>query len=112
MIDFNLNEGDPTISDDAACVIQQIDILFGSRPGDLFGDTNFGTQYDNYLYKLKLSPDQIKYRMEQDLNRIDLLGFTYGIEVYLMQGTERDIILIEVTLMKGTQAYTKSYKIT
>lgn len=32
MVDFNLSEGPATISDEVACIKQQIDILFDTTP--------------------------------------------------------------------------------
>ena len=75
MIDFNLNEGEPTINDDVACLIQQIDILFDSTPGDLIGDIEYGTDYEHCLYDLKQTPEALEERMLNDLHGLDLLGF-------------------------------------
>lgn len=112
MVDFNLNEGDALISDDIDCLIQQIDILFDTTQGDLLGDITYGTDYAYLLYDLKMSADGLKDRMMTDLNQLDLLGFTPEVNVYLMQGTERDIALIQVDLRRYSEKYTKTYKIT
>jgi len=112
MVDFNLQEGEPTINDDVECLKQQIDILFDTSPGDLLGDLGYGTNYEYYLYELKLSPAALKERMEDDLYSLDLLGFTPQVQVFLMQGTERDIAVIQVDLYRNTEHHTKTYKIT
>lgn len=112
MVDFNLNEGEPTINDDVACLIQQIDILFDSTPGDLIGDIEYGTDYEKYLYDLKLSPQSLKEQMLRDLYSLDLLGFTPDVNVYLVQGSERDIAVIDVHLRRNGEDYSKTYKIT
>lgn len=112
MVDFNLQEGDPTVNDDISCLKQQIDILFDSSPGDLVGDLDYGTNYEYYLYELKLSADGLKQRMLDDLYSLDLLGFAPDVQVYLMQGTERDIAVIQVDLYRGQEHQTKTYKIT
>lgn len=109
MIDFNLNEGEPTINDDVACLIQQINILFDTSYGDLIGDTQYGTDYEQFLYELKLSPEQLAEEIKQDLYSLDLLGFEPHIKVYLMQGSERDIALIQVDLVRPGESYTQSY---
>ena len=111
MIDFNLEPGEPTINDDASLVIQQINILFDSTPGDLIGNISFGTRYDKFLYELKLSADQLKEEVLNDLHNIDLRGFTPDVEVYLLQGSERDIAVIEINLLKRNSRYTTTYKI-
>lgn len=112
MIDFNLNEGEPTINDDVACLIQQIDILFDSNQGDLIGDIEYGTDYERYLYDLKLTPEALEEQMLNDLYSLDLLGFTPNVNVYLMQGSERDIAVIDVHLRRNSEDYSKTYKIT
>lgn len=111
MVDFNLSEGPATISDEVACIKQQIDILFDTAPGDLLGDLYYGTNYEQYLYNLQLSPDQLSEAMLQDLYKLDLLGYTPQVQVYLMQGTERDIALIQVDLIKGGSRTTTTYTI-
>lgn len=112
MVDFNLNEGEPTINDDVACLIQQIDILFDSTPGDLIGDLEYGTDYEKFLYDLRLGPEALEEQMLDDLYSLDLLGFSPSVKVYLMQGSERDIAIIDVHLKRNSEEYSKSYKIT
>lgn len=112
MVDFNLNEGDPTINDDVECLIQQIDILFDTTPGDLIGDLGYGTDYERFLYDLKISPATLEEQMLQDLYSLDLMGFDPTINVYLMQGSERDIAVIDVHLKRNSEQYSKTYKIT
>lgn len=111
MVDFNLNPGPPLINDDLKCIRQQVDILFGTRPGDLLGDINYGTEYDHYLYDLKLSGYELSERMIDDLYSLDLLGWSPNVETKLLMGTEQDIALIEVELVKGGQTSKQIYRI-
>lgn len=112
MVDFNLNEGEPTINDDVACLIQQIDILFDTTPGDLLGDIEYGTDYEKFLYDFKTNAEVLEEQMLQDLYSLDLMGFTPTVKVYLMQGSERDIAVIDVHLKRNSEDYSKTYKIT
>lgn len=111
MVDFNISGDKATNNRDIDLVLQQIDILFDSSPGDVFGDVNFGTEYDKCLYELKVSASDIKYMVQQDLNSIDLLGFSYAVDVHLLQGTERDIILIDISLQRNGSHFNKTYSI-
>lgn len=111
MVDFNLGYGSATINDDVECLIQQINILFDTNPGDLLGDIDYGTDYEYFLYELKLPPDILADRMMEDICSLDLMGYTPEVKVYLMQGTERDIAVIQVDLYKDSKRYTKTYKI-
>lgn len=112
MVDFNLNDnGLAVINSDVECLIQQIDILFDTTPGDLIGDLNYGTDYRKFLYELNLPGERLREVMLRDLYSLDLLGFTPDVHVYLMQGTERDIALIQVDLRRSGESYTRTYKI-
>lgn len=111
MIDFNINAGAATKSRDIDLILQQIDILFDSIPGEVFGSEDFGTQYDEYLYRLNLSSEDIKANVMSDINSINLFGFIPTVEVYLLQGTEQDIALIDIQLQRGEENYNKTYKI-
>lgn len=112
MVDFNLNEGEPTINSDLEILVQQIDILFDTKPGDLLGEISFGTDYSKFLYELQVSADVLRDQMLSDLQQLDLMGFIPQVEVYLMQGTQRDIAVIEVQLKRNSINFTKTYKIT
>lgn len=111
MIDFNIDAGSPTKNKDIDLVLQQIEILLDTTPDDVMGE-EFGTQYDSYLYKLKMSADDIKTQVSSDIYSLNLLGFVPKIEVYLLQGTEQDIALIQIELVRDYERYEKIYKIT
>lgn len=112
MIDFNLQEGEPTINRNADYLKQQIDILFSTSPGDVLGDTTYGTDYEYCLHELNLSAAALKEQILNDIYEMDLLGYEPYVNVYLMQGTERDIALIQVDLVSKTDRINQTYKIT
>lgn len=99
------------VSKELEYVLQQIEILFSTSCGDLLGDTSYGTNYEYYLYELKLDADVLASHVLQDLNSIDLMGWQPSVEVFLSQGTERDIALIEINLRKNSEAHKQYYKI-
>lgn len=111
MVDFNLDAGNPLISDDVDLILQQIDILFSATPTEVLGDVNYGTTYDNYLYQLKISNSALESVVRNDLSSIDLRGFVPSVEVLLLQGTEQDIAIIDITLTRNREVYKKTYKI-
>ena len=56
MIDFSVSNkltDDTIVTNDLLCVLQQIDMLFGTIPGEILGDIDYGTNYDKYLYSQK-----------------------------------------------------------
>lgn len=111
MIDLSLDKEKGFLNNDIALIKQQIDILFDTNKGEVLGDDDFGTQYDKYLYNLKISNEGLKSEVLSDLNSLELFGYTPTVEVYLLQGTEQDIALINIRLSKDGTTYEKTYKI-
>ena len=111
MIDFNIDKGAPIKSGDIELLLQQIDILFDTTPKEVLGSPSFGTTYDTYLHKLKLSNESIKRQVISDISSLDLQGFDFDVNVHFLQGTEQDISLIEINFTKDEMSYNRVYKI-
>ena len=75
MVDFNLNPGDAIITSDIDIVLQQIDLLFDTTPREVIGDEKYGSTYDEYLYRLKISAENLKNKVVSDLQQLDLRGY-------------------------------------
>ena len=110
-MDFNINEGKPTIFNDVDMLLQQIEILFDTCPREVLGSPDFGTEYDRYLYDMHITNESLKHKILSDLSSLDLQGFKPKVDVYMFQGTERDIALIDIELTKDYNTYRKTYKI-
>lgn len=113
MIDFCLykKNGYPTINQEVDLILQQVDILFDTTPTEVLGYEDFGTKYDSYLYDNRLSASNLKSIIETDLSQLELMGWKYEVEVYLLRGTEQDIAVINVSFKKGFENIQKTYKI-
>lgn len=114
MIDFSLSNkltDDILISNNLICVLQQIDLLFNTEPDDVLGDGTFGTNYDKYLYTIGMSNAALETKITNDLYKIDLCGFTPSVTVTIVDGTQRDIAFIDITLTGDYEDYTKTYVI-
>ena len=111
MIDFCLDDNSVIINDDVSLIVQQIDILFDTKPRELLGFSDYGTKYDTYLYNLQLSNEFLKRTVLADINSLNLFGFRPDVEVHLLQGTEQDIALIEINLIRDEEHYQRIYKI-
>ena len=113
MVDFSLYKkgGQSVINYEVDLLLQQVDLLFDTTPTEVLGDETFGTRYDDYLYDIKLSADNLKTIIEQDLSTLNLMGWKYEVEVHLLQGTEQDIALINISFYKGIESVQKIYKI-
>lgn len=110
MIDFDLNDN-PIQNNDVSLIFQQIDMLFDTKPREVLGFEDFGTNYDKFLFDLNISNSAIEYAVLSDLAKLDLLGFSPSVTAYILQGTEHDIILIDIILSRDEEQYNRSYKI-
>ena len=114
MIDFNISDtltDDIIISNDLLCVLQQIDLLFNTEPNDVLGDNAFGTNYDKYLYTLGMSNTALETKIYNDLSKLDLCGFDASVSVSIVDGTTRDIAIINITITGDYEDYNKTYVI-
>ena len=111
MNDFSLNTSYGSLKDEVLLIIQQLDILCDTNQGDVLGDENFGTQYDKYLHNLKISNEGLRHEVISDLSTLELFGWVPEVEVYLLQGSQQDIALINIKLYKEDKIYEKTYKI-
>ena len=97
------------INNDLLCVLQQIDLLFDTDIYEVLGDTSFGSNYDKYLYTLGISNIALENKIINDLNKLDLCGFIPSVNVNIVEGTQRDIALIDITLTGEYEDYNKTY---
>jgi len=111
MVDFSLKRGSASCKSDIDLILQQIDILFDTTPTEVFGEEEYGTTYDRYLHQLKISNEALKQEVLSDLGNIQLFGYMPTVDVYLLQGTEDDIALIDIHLSRDDETYNKTYKI-
>lgn len=124
MIDFNLSPGtqggnsltDIQLDNPVDILLQSINLLFETTPDELVGNLEYGTRYEYYLYDLKASADAINEQVYKDIYSLgpDILGnFKVKSNTMLLQGTERDICLIEIELYNEDtlEKYNKVYRI-
>lgn len=114
MIDFNVStkfSTDFVINNDLLFVLQQIDLLFNTDIDDVLGDSTFGTNYDKYLYTLGVSNIALEHKVISDLQKLNLCGFVPEVSVKIVEGTQRDIAFIDITLKGDYEEYNKTYVI-
>lgn len=114
MIDFSISNkltDDVIVNNDLVFVLQQIDLLFDTNPNTVLGDNSFGTNYDRYLYNLGFSNTALEDQITHDLNKIDLMGFAPIVNVTIVEGTVRDIAMIDITLVGNYENYNTTYVI-
>jgi hypothetical protein len=122
MVDFNLdyisesNNNNFQLSNKVDILLQSINLLFETSKDELFGNTEYGTNYEVFLYDLKANSDQITNQVYKDIYSLgsDILGnYKVNVNTILLQGTERDIALIEIDIYDpiNKENYNKIYRL-
>lgn len=111
MIDFSIDTNNVVKTTDEELIIQQIDILFDTTPGEVLGQESYGTRYDKFLYNLQITNEGVRQQVLSDLNLLNLFGYTPEVEVYLTEGTEHDIAIIKISLTRGQESFNRIYKL-
>jgi hypothetical protein len=105
MTDFNLfnNITDkPVINSTEEYVIQQIELLFNTDTESVLGDLQYGSNYDRYVYGIGVSNTALENKVLSDIKTLDLCGYRPNVSVTFIEGTIRDIALIDISLTEGT----------
>lgn len=110
-VDFNLNEGAPALTNNVDLLLQQVELLFDTNVNDVLGDEDYGTNYDRYLYTLGMSNYSLEQKILNDLHKLDLFDFEPSVSVSIIEGTSRDIALIDITFSNDYEEYKKTYVI-
>lgn len=114
MIDFNISNklsDELILSDGLSLLLQQVDLLFNTDTNSVLGDPSFGSNYDKYLYTLGLSNEALEQKILNDITSLDLYGFNPSVVVRIIEGTERDIALIDITFTGNYEEFNKTYLI-
>ncbi len=112
MIDFCDTTDAVILNQDVDLIMQQIEILFDTRNGDVLGEYDYGTRFDTYLFNPNIGNRTIEREVEDYITRnVELFGWQVTIEVDFLVGTQNDIMLMKVTFSKDTDAYSKVYKV-
>jgi hypothetical protein len=116
MIDINLGIGynkneKAILSNELELLIQQVDMMFNTDKYAVLGDMDYGTNYDQYLYTTGISNSALESKILFDLNRLNLFGFKPSVHVMLLEGSYRDIALIDITFTGEYETYNKTYRI-
>lgn len=112
MLDFSFSDklsDSIIVENDLEFVLHQIDLLFNTDVNEVLGDPTYGTNYDRYLYTLDLSNYAIEQKIQSDLQKLDLRGFSTHVSVHIVEGTIRDIAFIDITISGNYGELVKSY---
>ena len=112
MIDFNSDTTAPLLESAGDLVLQQIDILFDTKKGEVLGEYGYGTDFEKFLWNLQVSNERISnYVSSVIASSVDTLGFKIDVDTTILYGTADDIILIRINIRKPGYNVERIYKI-
>ncbi len=112
MVDLSIDTDSVVKTKDLENVMQQIEMLFDTSPFEVIGEPMFGSDFERFLWDLTVSNYDIARYIETTIRaNVDLLDYDVSVDVSLMNGTENDIILADITIGNNGENYTKTYRI-
>ena len=112
MIDFNSSTSSPLLEMEGDLVLQQIDMLFDTKRGDVLGEFSYGTDFEKFLWDLQISNGRISQYVEGVIQSfVNMLGFTLSVKTTILYGTSDDIILIQIGIKKHGYYQERTYRI-
>lgn len=100
---FNIAEHDykdePILTNEVDLFFSEVEILLTTDSMDVLGQNDFGFQASTLIWKLNASEQKIKAELFAAIDKYCLHAEymeTWDIDIKFMQGSERDIALIDV----------------
>lgn len=112
MKDFNYKDDSITLIDEKELIIQQIDLLFDTNYGDVFGEIDFGSDFNAFLWDMNISNKDITDYTKGIITKyINIFDWDLDVDTTILEGTQNDIILIKIILTKDFDKIEKTYKV-
>lgn len=112
MTDFNYNDDGIVLENKVDLVLEQLDMLLSTHKCAVLGDPDYGQDFEKFLYELNQTNATIRdYITKTITNNIDLMGMGLEVSVEIMEGTMRDIILVNIIIINNGMMYNRVFKI-
>lgn len=109
MLDLSL-QNNVFITDTMSAFLQEIDILFNTTNTEMLGYTEFGTNFEVYLWNLMPGNNELKEYVNNKLNETYYKKFfNVDVNVEILEGTERDIYCVQIIVHSNNDTKTKTY---
>lgn len=113
MVDLCTTNDAVVLENDIDLVLQQIEVLFDTDPGDVIGAPRFGIKFDNYLYETSLGNHTVAAQISNMISsNVDLMGWQVQVDVDFLAGSDNDILMFRVMIYNEVDTYSKIYKVT
>jgi hypothetical protein len=85
-------------------IVNKIEMVLFTNKGDFIGDLSFGCDLEFYLWQTKVSAAKIEESIRSQfsiyISELDIIG--YSLNVSIMQGDIRDILIVDIVLNDQT----------
>jgi phage baseplate assembly protein W len=81
-------------------IVNKIEMILFTNKGEVYGQPLLGADLYNYLHQTNVSADFVKSEIEDQIRRFvpEITNLMYKLEVTILAGTVRDLMLIDFTL--------------
>ena len=94
-------------------ILQQIEMLFDTHPGDVIGDYQFGADFEEYLFNTTMGNQVVAERIAKLItSNVDMFDWDIHVDVEFLAGSQHDILMMRVSIYKEDETYSKIYKVT
>lgn len=98
MLDLAL-DGKVFIENKVDAALQELDMLFNTEKTELINNPNYGTNFEQFLWRLNPSFQQIEqYINEQIANTFFLRDMKHNVNVQMLEGDYRYIYLVQISV--------------
>jgi hypothetical protein len=72
-------------------IVQKYEMVIFSKPGDVFGDSDFGADLESLLFDTKVDKSYVEGQITRQIEKYisELVGLDYGLEVQFFEDPER-----------------------
>lgn len=98
--DISVDRDKLILNDKFDFLLQEIGILFDTAPGEVLGEPEFGTEFENFIWDLQVSNEEIsQYIYNAILEKTtSAINFNIDVETTILQGTQNDIIIVKIDI--------------
>lgn len=99
--DINLDDSNGVIiTDRIEFLLQEINILFDTSKGEVLGDEEFGTDFEQFIWDLSASNQDISSYVVSSIYNHTTTGSNFNItaDTSISYGTESDIIIVKISI--------------
>lgn len=99
----NLYTEDPEILGSLELFLQEIDVIFSTEPGSVYGQRAVGIPFEELLWKTNFRPSYLESIVEQAIKKYCYMNeeFKWNCDVQLAKGSTKDIGLVTIHIQNS-----------